>query len=48
MYHLDTAVTNQYYVDKAINSSINVRNACYYLHNDYILREEMGTQNTTN
>jgi hypothetical protein len=48
MYHLDMAVTNQYYIHIAINSSINVRNACYSLHNDYILREEMGTQNITN
>jgi len=48
MHHLDMVVTNQYYIHKAINSSINVRNACYSLHNDYILREEMGTQNITN
>jgi len=45
---LDTAVTNEYYIHKAINSSINVRNACYSLPNDYILRGEMGTQNITN
>jgi hypothetical protein len=48
MCHLDMAVTNQYYIHKAINSSINVRNACCSLHNDYISREEMGTKNITN
>jgi len=48
MYHLDMAVTYQYYTQKAINSSINVRNACYSLHNDHILREDMGTPNITN
>jgi len=48
MYHLDIAVTNQYHIHKAINSSIKVRMACYSLHNDYNLREEKETQNITN